>query len=61
MELISLRVHLVEIQILVETFQIQIFWRNVLDGESKSLRGIVWLVGWKILFQNKLSFIKKII
>jgi hypothetical protein len=41
----KLWVHLVEIYILVGTFQIHILLRNISDDGLESLYKIVWLVG----------------
>jgi hypothetical protein len=42
---IVLKVCLIEIQILAETFRIQVLSRNVPNDESESLHEIIWLIG----------------
>ena len=55
----KLRVCLVVIQILVETFRIQILSRDVSDDESELFHETVWLVSWILIQKNSEPFVGK--
>ena len=50
---------MVGIQILVETFRIQILARDVSGDESESFRETVWLVSWILIQKNSELFVGK--